>query len=224
MPGANYMGGKRSVFWIRLISQLMPLRIRNAAMARSRDATGRVQKGYFGRQRMEALTRGLQAEQNDSPNGGLHLRSCSIDLAHAQHDAPLDDTSYPSPTTPQSNPIENRLPSSSGSKTHGSSSSRSSIRSSKVLLAMDTTEPIFMRAERNRLLAIPDFAGLSKREHIRPNTPPPPKNRSTTMQATPGRSTPWPRMAISPAPLITRHNCILLSPLPRRPSLLPRPR
>lgn len=140
MPGANYMGGKRSVFWIHSASQLMLPRIRNAAMARSRDATGRVQKGYFGRQRMEALTRGLQAEQKNVPNGELNLRSCSIDLAHAQRDGPLDDTSYRSPTTPQQNSTNNRLAPSSGSKTHESRSSRDSIRSSKVLLAMDTTE------------------------------------------------------------------------------------
>ena len=115
---------------------------RNAALARSKDATGRIQKGYFGRQRMDALTRGLQTNQSSVRKDRAQLRSHSIDFAHAQRDLPQDSDTSPSQSiliTPQSKSNESHLLS-SGSKSCRSSDSRNSIKSSRVLLALDTTE------------------------------------------------------------------------------------
>ncbi|KAK2460165.1 hypothetical protein APHAL10511_007844 [Amanita phalloides] len=68
MAGANYMGGKRNTVKLKL-----------------KDATGRAQKGFFGRQRLEMLSKGLipnhKASKNDIP--GNSKRS-EITLSHAK--------------------------------------------------------------------------------------------------------------------------------------------
>ncbi|KAI0661513.1 hypothetical protein C8Q70DRAFT_660072 [Cubamyces menziesii] len=70
MPGANYMGGKR-----------------NAARARVKDATGKVQRNHFGKKRFEILRTGLSKGQATTSHvqtarTGLKARS-EISLAHA---------------------------------------------------------------------------------------------------------------------------------------------
>jgi hypothetical protein len=114
-PGANYMGGKRS-----------------AARARSKDSTGRVHKAYFGRQRLEILSKALCGP---APSGaGSSNANCArvsasdIAFSHARH--PALEELHPDPT-PAAPKLRN--------KSHNRSSSGSS-RSSRVLEALDTTE------------------------------------------------------------------------------------
>ncbi|KAL1949251.1 hypothetical protein VTO73DRAFT_8132 [Trametes versicolor] len=61
MPGANYMGGKR-----------------NAARARGKDATGKVQRSHFGKKRFEILRTGLskgQASVGRATDQIIHLHN-----------------------------------------------------------------------------------------------------------------------------------------------------
>lgn len=157
---------------------------RNAAKARSKDATGRVQKGYFGRQRLQALTKGLRTQSRVNASGQSRPtdKACEIDLAHAKRDMQLSTVIIPA--TPKNKSFIPKQ-SSSGSRTNGSSAGGSSrTRSSKVLAALDTSErtwihnclvqwlltpplvAISMRAEINRILSVPDFAGLTQRHYV----------------------------------------------------------
>ncbi|KAJ7075143.1 hypothetical protein B0H15DRAFT_956713 [Mycena belliarum] len=154
-PGANYMGGKR-----------------NAARARSKDATGRRQKTFFSRQRLDILSKGLagRAPSGGSSSGyGPRVTASDIALSHARHPA----------THPPVAEDQNTIPTAVGEpatsipkiprNAHKRSSS-GSMRSSKVLEALDTTEPIAMRAAISKILSIPDLAGLSARPNV--HTPP----------------------------------------------------
>ncbi|KAJ7454670.1 hypothetical protein FB451DRAFT_1278904, partial [Mycena latifolia] len=124
---------------------------RNAARARSKD-TSRVHKTFFSRQRLDILSKGLSGR---APSGGIstgygpRVTASDIALSHARHPA-----TYPED--------QNIIP--------GPRSSSGSIRSSRVLEALDTTEPIAMRAAMSRILSIPDLAGLSTRQNV--HTPP----------------------------------------------------
>jgi hypothetical protein len=196
------MGGKRSVcsIWnLRTIWVDTPLR--NAAKARSKDTTGRAQKDFFGRQRLNILSKGLIANSRglDVPAGKRQSEGSMFDigLAHAkcnpltpevhQHSF-IPSPVYVSPCAPKFK---------SKSFTHyASSSSTGSNRSSssKVLDALDMSErescspflilstkpflvAIFLRAAMDRILTLPDLAGLSKRKQRLPVTPrPPPKS------------------------------------------------
>ncbi|KAK0213921.1 hypothetical protein IW262DRAFT_283266 [Armillaria fumosa] len=128
MAGANYMGGKK-----------------NAAKVRSRDAAGRQQKRFFGRQRLNLLSK---RRSINSPTSRNQPRP-SISLAHAKQNPALSLSPrgyIPSPSK------------SWKSKRDGPSSASSS---SKVLEALDTSEPISLRAAMNQILSLPDLAGLS---------------------------------------------------------------
>ncbi|KAJ7045489.1 hypothetical protein C8F04DRAFT_436190 [Mycena alexandri] len=150
-PGANYMGGKR-----------------NAARTRCKDTTGRAHKNFFSRQRLDILSKGLSGRAPSGSTSGLgpRITASDIGLSHAKHLAPnLDredavsrrvDTSTPSRSTHLTEETRSHMRSSSGS------------RSSKILEALDTTEPLAMRAAMNKILSIPDLAGLS----ARPRSPP----------------------------------------------------
>ncbi|KAK0470087.1 uncharacterized protein EV420DRAFT_1757707 [Desarmillaria tabescens] len=125
MAGANYMGGKK-----------------NAAKIRSRDAAGRQQKRFFGRQRLNLLSKRRSINSPTSRN----QPQPSISLAHAKQNSTLQPQGYiPSPSKPPK------------SKRDGPSSASNS---SKVLEALDTSEPMFLRAAMNQILSLPDLAGL----------------------------------------------------------------
>ena len=143
-----------------------------------------MQKGYFGRQRLQALTKGLRTQRHVKASGQSHPtdKACEIDLAHAKRDMRLSTVI---PATPQNKSFIPKQ-SLSGSRTNRSSASGSSrTRSSKVLAALDTSErmwiynclvqqwlltpplvAISMRAEINRILSVPDFAGLTQRHYV----------------------------------------------------------
>ncbi|KAK0204536.1 hypothetical protein DFS33DRAFT_1320997 [Desarmillaria ectypa] len=132
MAGANYMGGKK-----------------NAAKVRSRNAAGRQQKRFFGLQRLNLLSKGLplwSRRSIDSPMSKNQLQT-TISLAHAKQSSTLIPQSYiPGPSKTQK------------FKPDGPSSASSS---STVLEALDTSEPMFLRAAMNQILSLPDLAGLS---------------------------------------------------------------
>ncbi|KAI0324594.1 hypothetical protein GY45DRAFT_1331373 [Cubamyces sp. BRFM 1775] len=93
MPGANYMGGKR-----------------NAARARVKDATGKVQRNHFGKKRFEILRTGLSKGQATTSHAqrarsGLNARH-EISLAHAHRTVgePTDDTQTWLPNAYDSSP------------------------------------------------------------------------------------------------------------------------
>lgn len=61
---------------------------RNAAKARSRDKTGRIQKDFFGRRRLTILSKGLAAapRSRDLISGGsVSTTRASIELGHAKN-------------------------------------------------------------------------------------------------------------------------------------------
>jgi hypothetical protein len=113
---------------------------RNAAKARSKDATGRVQKVFFGRQRLNALTKGLRTQTSPNISGQSQpadrARS-QINLAHAKRSVQTTQ-SYIVPATPQQRPYASRQISSQSRTNRSSGSSRT--RSSKVLAVLDTSE------------------------------------------------------------------------------------
>ncbi|KAJ6488114.1 hypothetical protein C8R47DRAFT_1320511 [Mycena vitilis] len=158
-PGANYMGGKR-----------------NAARARSKDTTGRVHKNYFGRQRLDILSKGLRGRAPSGGNTSGHgprISASNIALSHAKHNAlGVKDQPTQSPDDVSSPPPSRSRPSKSGTQNRYRLRSSSGSRSSKVLEALDTTEPTTMRAAMNKILSIPDLAGLSARPSVRADSPP----------------------------------------------------
>ncbi|KAG2756968.1 hypothetical protein P692DRAFT_20713473 [Suillus brevipes Sb2] len=78
MTGANYMGGKR-----------------NAARARTKDSTSRVQKRHFGQQRLAAALCNTREERGKPEKMSLKSVLHQINLAHAQRDAKIKG-SHPS--------------------------------------------------------------------------------------------------------------------------------
>ncbi|KAG1804735.1 uncharacterized protein HD556DRAFT_474580 [Suillus plorans] len=78
MTGANYMGGKR-----------------NAARARTKDSTGRVQKRHFGQQRLAAALSNTKEGRAKPEKMSLKSVLHQINLAHAQRDAKIK-ANYPS--------------------------------------------------------------------------------------------------------------------------------
>ncbi|KAG7444869.1 uncharacterized protein BT62DRAFT_921111 [Guyanagaster necrorhizus] len=132
MAGANYMGGKI-----------------NAAKVRSRDEAGRQQKRFFGRQRLNLLSKGLPQQSRRSITSRISRNQPqpTISLAHSKQNSTLSPQGYiPSPSKPPK------------FKRDGPSFASSS---SKVPEALDTSEPIFLRAAMNQILSLPDLAGLS---------------------------------------------------------------
>ncbi|KAK7032792.1 hypothetical protein R3P38DRAFT_771414 [Favolaschia claudopus] len=150
-PGANYMGGKR-----------------NAARARNKDSTGRTQKNHFSRQRLEILSKGLsgRAGSRNSSGHGPRAHASDIELSHARHHVSWLDGSNGPTTRPRSPQRKTRNRNTSHQSSSGS-------RTSKVLEKLDTTEPLSMQAARDKILAIPDLAGLSAFRNVEPQTPPP---------------------------------------------------
>ncbi|KAG6816644.1 hypothetical protein H0H87_004390 [Tephrocybe sp. NHM501043] len=189
MAGANYMGGKRY----------------GPTKARSKDSMGRIQKTFFGRQRLNMLSNGIPTRRGwlssrpetpavDASKISVGILS-EIGLTHAK--GPVKgrdlagkkggkDTFVLVPATETKGGESRREERSStlslGSKTSdngvyvlakgtrmktpkqkkettvGSSEGSAKLH---VLDVLDTTEPIFRRATLNRILNLPDLAGLS---------------------------------------------------------------
>ncbi|KIJ98472.1 hypothetical protein K443DRAFT_133423 [Laccaria amethystina LaAM-08-1] len=143
MPGANYMGGKR-----------------NAAKARTRDVVGRQQKGFFGRQRLNILSKGLQTStpklSRDAPDPRAK-EEITLAHAHSKHIPEPTSSMHKLPSTP---PPGKRRRVLMEAHTSSSGASGSSRRQSKVLDALDIEEPMFLRGVLDRILAMPDLAGL----------------------------------------------------------------
>ncbi|KAJ7183224.1 hypothetical protein C8R46DRAFT_1344105 [Mycena filopes] len=185
MAGANYMGGKR-----------------NAARARSKDATGRAHKNFFGRQRLDILSKGLSGRvpSGGSSSGlGPRITASDIALSHAKHLVPpldREEVVFNSNTTPSvpthlTNPTPSHMGSSSGSR-------------SRILEALDTTEPVAMRAAMNKILSFPDLAGLS----TQPRSPPRRTKRPCSDISYPSKREPKrQKTRISPSPSLSNdHN------------------
>ncbi|KAJ7510488.1 hypothetical protein B0H11DRAFT_2415869 [Mycena galericulata] len=144
-PGANYMGGKR-----------------NAARTRSKDTTGRVQKTFFSRQRLDILSKNLSGRAHSRENSsgyGPRVTASDIALSHAKH-VENENNSPADAFIPHPHPK-------SAVKRH----SKPSDPGSRVLEALDTKEPLAMRAAMDKILSIPDLAGLSTRRMKRARTP-----------------------------------------------------
>ncbi|KAI5122750.1 hypothetical protein M0805_009833 [Coniferiporia weirii] len=143
MAGANYMGGRR-----------------NAARARTKDVAGRVQKGHFSKQRHQILAQGLHSgprdetrDQSTRPGPG---RVEEITFAHAKNDI-CGKRNGPARATYAPRTLSSSLYSSF------SPNKINRRKRSKILDALDINEPIALRATMNRLLRLPDFAGLAQR-------------------------------------------------------------
>jgi hypothetical protein len=107
MPGANYMGGKRWVGFKTLFAPLTHRDPRNAAKARARDSTGRIQKVFLGRRRLDLLSKGIannQREPSSYTGGEADSDRPDIDLAHARQQTDRSHSNHgvtsfiPSPT------------------------------------------------------------------------------------------------------------------------------
>ncbi|KAG7089722.1 hypothetical protein E1B28_011377 [Marasmius oreades] len=145
MAGANYMGGKR-----------------NAANSRAKDKTNRAQKRFFGQQRLNLASKKPTEEDNVSqPPKTRHISEFTF--AHAQkriHETTEQHTFVPEPihVAPYTPTSKDRLKKICGQHISPVSSSTTS----RVLEAIDTTEPISLRAAMDKILALSDLAGLSR--------------------------------------------------------------
>ncbi|KAJ7220182.1 hypothetical protein GGX14DRAFT_389551 [Mycena pura] len=149
-PGANYMGGKRRS---------------NAARARSKDTVARAQKHFFTRQRFDVFSKGLSGRSQPGGRASAHgprATALDIGLSHARpQPGTRPDVQNNAPHPFDADTPQRMRPECSRERSHTRSSSASGSRSSKVLEALDTTEPLAMRAAMKKILSIPDLAGLS---------------------------------------------------------------
>lgn len=146
MVGANYMGGRR-----------------NAAKARTRDKSGKVQKEFFGRRRLNLLSKGLGVrprllpwESKGVKTSGCSIAQMSIGLNHVKRTKSLQVDHAYNPESPESIPsisrkrkIDNNLTfttstSSPHSKRSLISSSSFNRTKSKLLLQLDILEREFV--------------------------------------------------------------------------------
>src|SRR6266550_8033633 len=86
MPGANYMGGKRSESGFALDVYATYLH-RNAVRAKLKDATSRAHKGFFCRQR---LAKGLIADKTNNDDFPETKKKSEIALFHAKHNGTVN--------------------------------------------------------------------------------------------------------------------------------------
>ncbi|KAF9231005.1 hypothetical protein BU15DRAFT_82934 [Melanogaster broomeanus] len=155
MAGANYMGGKRfdsptSYHEHTTIScNGSP---RNAARARTKDATGRAQKRHFGKQRLAAALCRTREDSVHPIKPTLSSVLLEINLAHARRYVVVD---VPSPANQTLRSV----------RQHPSSSPDDELRRrnpSKLLVALDTSDHMSMRAAIDRILRRPDLVGLEQ--------------------------------------------------------------
>lgn len=121
----------------------MPI-CRNFARARAKDGIGRTQKGFFGRQRLDILSKGLAANitqgGNDLASNKTLKSRAEISLAHARNllsDDGLHDASFiPGPyNVSSSSPRARKY-----RKTSHQGPESSGTRTSKLLDILDTSE------------------------------------------------------------------------------------
>ncbi|THH21288.1 hypothetical protein EW146_g229 [Bondarzewia mesenterica] len=136
---------------------------RNAAKARSRDSTGRAQKGHFGRQRLEILNKDL-GQARPQPSVG-HDGILGINFAHAKRDIPLgrsDKTHTVKPTPPKT--FATTVSRYTASSPITGTKSRN-LRPSTVIQALDTTEwnddAVALMQARDRVLKATNLVGLA---------------------------------------------------------------
>uniref|UniRef100_A0A0W0EXH8 Uncharacterized protein n=1 Tax=Moniliophthora roreri TaxID=221103 RepID=A0A0W0EXH8_MONRR len=159
MAGANYMGGKRYVAmllkgcntgWNWFIV------IRSAARARAKNTTGCVQKRFFGQQRLNLALRKLEAGLGVRTRIPKSTAISAISFAHAKNPDNLPgfipEPIRVAPCTPTSRSRLSKL---------NEDEAVSSTRSSSILEALDTKEPVSLRAAMDKILTLPDLAGLS---------------------------------------------------------------
>lgn len=137
--------------------------LRNAAKARTRDKSGKVQKEFFGRRRLNLLSKGLGVQPRLLPweitgvkTSGTSIACMSIDLNHVKRTKSLQVDHAYNPESPKSTPsisrkrkIDNILafttstssPHSKGSLISSSSFNRAR---SKLLQQLDTLEREFV--------------------------------------------------------------------------------
>ncbi|KAG5653641.1 hypothetical protein H0H81_011743 [Sphagnurus paluster] len=141
---------------------------RNFAKARSKDSAGRIQKGHFGRRRLDMLAKGIggasqtRTHHRNSPPSPLMTGKgtgvAAISLAHARSASGGGENEGRSAAISYI-PGSTKVPSTPVSGPGSGASVGSSGHRSRVLEAVDT-EPMFMRATLNRILAMPDLACL----------------------------------------------------------------
>ncbi|KAF9256354.1 hypothetical protein L218DRAFT_220400 [Marasmius fiardii PR-910] len=172
MAGANYMGGKR-----------------NAAKSRAKNKTNRAQKRFFGQQRLNLASKRSTEEENTSLSP--RTRSISdIAFAHAQKRikvaAETDNSIHAATPT-----LKDRLKRINKPTV---ADPESPTKASKVLEAIDTSEPISVRAAMDRILTLPDLAGLSRSKchPVRPKRRRSPSNSIPTPQKYAKVSSPLP--------------------------------
>ncbi|KAJ8072658.1 hypothetical protein PM082_016217 [Marasmius tenuissimus] len=140
-----------------------------------------------------------------------------ISLSHARkHQDPLEDDldAYIPPPIH----IAPCLPTSEGrlkDLNKENSGSSSSGKTSRVLEAIDTTEPASMRAAIDRILALPDLAGISNQ----------PQRANSSMQSkrrpSPSLTSPMPKRRVGPhSPLVICFETLVLISITRRSSHL----
>ena len=144
--GRRQLHGRQAVRFITsLHNKSMFIYDRNAAKARTRDAIGRLQKGFFGRRRLEMLSKGLVGQGQEktlstSTSKDLEYNPpvVTIDLAHAKRNIQLPlrgklistATRHPLHTSVQrESDVSNKT-----GNAHGG------FRSSKVLNALDVSD------------------------------------------------------------------------------------
>ncbi|KAH6909207.1 hypothetical protein BKA70DRAFT_1277791 [Coprinopsis sp. MPI-PUGE-AT-0042] len=141
---------------------------RNAAKAKGRDRTTRLQKDFFGKQKMNLMAKGLSGNAENFANGREKVGIQDISLAHAQQriqdhgqgqEQPLRSwIPEPSHIGSSSSPARNVLVSRSRSRTSGDKGKNKA----KVLQTLDLNEPIALRNLLERIRNTPDLTGLSR--------------------------------------------------------------
>ncbi|KAF8637511.1 hypothetical protein AX17_002776 [Amanita inopinata Kibby_2008] len=183
MAGANYMGGKRlgSIPLSKFQPFFKNLIYRNTVKSRLRDIAGRTQKGFFGRRRLEMLSKGL-ARNSELGNRSLSRNENrqSISLSHAKvkvkdvglpNDKAESNTYIASPACVEAVPESCRsLERASSPSYRGTTLPEWSICLINPLyahirtLANVATGPTSLRSLYDRILAMPDLAGLQHRK------------------------------------------------------------
>ncbi|KAF5370814.1 hypothetical protein D9758_002022 [Tetrapyrgos nigripes] len=137
MAGANYMGGKR-----------------NRAKARNRDTVGKAERRFFGQQRFNLAIRRKPSLKSEHQTPSRPTSILDIGFSHAKSSIQSSLRGYiPDPIHVNSRSKLSKLSDDANS---------SDIYSSKVLQILDSTEPLSVRAAADKVLALPDLAGLCR--------------------------------------------------------------
>ncbi|KAF6759871.1 hypothetical protein DFP72DRAFT_1166707 [Ephemerocybe angulata] len=172
MVGANYMGGKRLANFRWLDRGLVDMRCRNAIRFKGKDRDERLQKTFFGKQRLQLLSKGLLSSgivtdrrgQSEAKTGaGI----ADISFAHARQKIPVDGAGsstqerqtmswIPEPTQVGKGLYSSPL------KRFGAHISAPGKARAKILQALDVSEPFALKNILQRIRNTPDLAGLSR--------------------------------------------------------------